>query len=432
MGIYARNSDRVVEVAGGLLRAGIIPVLINPLLTQPEVEYIVQDAAVDWLFTDQVVDITGLGNVVTFGDAYERVIYEADAAALDDHLLGRPMHYTSGTTGEPKGVYVAPYDAAEAQRLSMRFRAMWDLRPDEIHLVCSPLAHSAPLRFALRTLEAGGAVCVQERFDAEATLAAIELFGVTSAFMVPTHLKRILALGRTGLARYDLSTMRMLVHAGAPIGPATKQGVMDAFPPGAVWEFYGSTEGQATQISPDEWKEKPGSVGRAHPGASVTISDDEGQPVPPGEVGQVWVKDPDADKWGYWGDPGKTQGAWRDGAFSVGDLGWLDEDDYLFLAGRMNDVIITGGVNVYPQEVEAVLATHPAVAEVVVYGAPDEEWGQEVRAQVVLEEEIVVEDLRAWARGSLAGFKVPRQILVVSELPKTPTGKIKRPQPEAD
>lgn len=432
VGLLARNSDGLIEVAGGLLRSGIIPVPINSLLTETEVEYIVQDAAIDWLFTDRAIDITGLGNIITFGDAYERVIYEAEPTRISDHILGRPMHYTSGTTGQPKGVYVEPYDEVESERHSLRFRSMWDLQPDEIHLVCSPLAHSAPLRFSLRTLEAGGAICVQEHFDAEATLAAIELFGVTSAFMVPTHLKRILGLGRKGLALYDLSSVRTLVHAGAPIDPETKRGVIAAFPPGAVWEFYGSTEGQATRISSDEWVARPGSVGRPHPGAAVSVADEEGRPLPAGEVGQVWISDPEADRWVYWGDPSKTAKAWRDGAFSAGDLGWLDEDGYLFLAGRKDDVIITGGVNVFPQEVEAVFLTHPAVAEVVVYGARDEEWGQEVRARIVLEEDVAPEELRTWARERLAGFKIPRQIDLVGELPKTPTGKIKRPAPEAD
>lgn len=431
VGIWARNSDAVVEVAGGLLRAGIVPVPINSLLTEGEAEYIVQDARLGWLFTDRVVDITGLDNVITFGDAYERVLYEATPADLDDHLLGRPMHYTSGTTGRPKGVYVEPYGSGEAERHSLRFRRMWDLRPDEIHLVCSPLAHSAPLRFALRALEAGGAVCVQERFDAESTLAAIELFGVTSAFMVPTHLKRILGLGRKGLARYDLTSMRTLVHAGAPIDERTKREVIATFPEGSVWEFYGSTEGQATQIPPAEWLAKPGSVGRAHPGAEVWVTDESGAAVAPGEVGRVWVRDAEADSWIYWDDPAKTEKAWKNGAFSVGDLGWLDEDGYLFLAGRLDDVIITGGVNVYPQEVEAVLAAHPAVADVIVYGAPDDEWGQQVRANVVLTEEVAAEELRLWARERLARFKVPRRFDFVTDLPKTPTGKIKRGPPEA-
>jgi long-chain acyl-CoA synthetase len=427
VGILAQNSNEILEVCGATLRAGIVPVPINAHLTDVEVEYIVQDARLTWLFTDRTVDLTGLPNVVTFGDAYERVLHEAVAIDLDDHLLGRPMHYTSGTTGHPKGVYVEPYDPAEAERLSLRFRSMWDLAPDEIHLVCSPLAHSAPLRFSLRTLEAGGAVVVQERFDAEATMAAIDLFGVTSAFMVPTHLKRILALGRKGWARYDISSIRTLVHAGAPIDEQTKRKVIELFPEGSVWEFYGSTEGQATQISGQEWARKPGSVGRAHPGAEVLIAGEEGNPSPPGEVGQVWVRDPEADAWTYWDDPAKTAAAWKGDAFTVGDLGWLDEDGYLFLAGRLNDVIITGGVNVYPQEIENVLEDHPGVDEAVVFGAPDEEWGEKVCARVVLHDApLTADELKVWARERLAGFKVPKEISFVAELERTPTGKVKR------
>lgn len=431
VGILARNCDAIIEIAGGLLRAGLVPVPINSLLTPPEVGYIIEDARLRWLFTNRVEDIPGLENIITLGDAYERVLHEATPAeGLADHILGRPMHYTSGTTGQPKGVYAAGYDLAEAERLSLRFRTMWDLRPDEIHLVCSPLAHSAPLRFALRTLEGGGAVVVQEKFEAEATLAAIELFGVTSAFMVPTHLKRILALGRKGLARYDRDSMRTLVHAGSAIDQETKRKVIEVFPEGSVWEFYGSTEGQATQISAAEWLAKPGSVGRAHPGAEVLVTSEPGSRLPPGEAGQVWVRDPEADSWTYWDDPAKTEAAWRDGAFTAGDLGWLDEDGYLFLAGRKDDVIITGGVNVYPQEVEAVLGEHPDVAEILVYGAPDEEWGQQVRARVVTDGTLTAEDLGGWARERLADFKLPRLIEFVDELPKTPTGKIKRPPAE--
>lgn len=431
VGVLALNRNEIIEICGATLRMGIVPVPINPLLSASEVEYIVEDAGLAWLFTDRIVEIPGLTNVVTFGDAYERVLHEAVSVTLDDHLLGRPMHYTSGTTGLPKGVFVPPYNASEAERLSLRFRAMWDLREDEIHLVCSPLAHSAPLRFALRTQEAGGAVVVQKRFDAEQTLAAIDLFGCTSTFVVPTHLKRILALGRQGLARYDVSSMRSLVHAGAPIDLSTKRDVIGFFPDGSVWEFYGSTEGQATQISAADWLRKPGSVGRAHPGAEILVLSDERVPCGPGEIGQVWVRDGEADRWRYWDDPAKTSAAWRGDAFTAGDLGWIDEDGFLFLSGRLNDVIITGGVNVYPQEVEAALGEHPQVAEVVVFGAPDEEWGEEVRALVVPDGPLTETELRDWARGKLANFKVPKKLTFVGSLEKTPTGKVKRPPPGA-
>jgi acyl-CoA synthetase (AMP-forming)/AMP-acid ligase II len=432
--ILATNREEIIEVATGALRAGIIPVPVNALLTPPEISYVLEDSGARWLFTDRPVEpLPGLEKIVTFGDAYERCLVDASPADISDVTLTRPMHYTSGTTGLPKGVHVAPMNEDEASEISEAFRRLWAIDSHDVHLVCSPLAHSAPLRFSTRTLEAGGSVVLQPRFEAENTLAAIELFGVTSTFMVPTHLERILALGRGAHSRYDRSTMRLLAHAGAPIREDTKRQILDLFPAGSVWEFYGSTEGQATRISTEEWLARPGSVGQSLPGAKVYVMSDEFEKVGAGEVGQVWVLVPPSERFEYWGDEEKTDAAWRDGAFTVGDLGYLDDGGYLYLSGRKNDTIITGGVNVYPQEVEAVLCTHSQVAEVVVYGAPNEEWGQEVRARVVPAPgtHLDVEELRSWARTSLAGFKIPRSIEVVTELEKTATGKLKRPRDPA-
>ena len=427
--VLAGNRPEYLEVTIGLLRAGIVPVPINPLLTEPEIAYILEDSRATLLFTDRTVEHPGLHRVVTFGDAYERCIDEASAAELSDHARGRPMHYTSGTTGRSKGVYVEPVSDEVAAKLSSDFRSLWGLEPSDVHLVCSPFAHSAPHRFSMRTLEAGGTVALQQKFDAHETLAGIDLFGVTSTFMVPTHLERILALGSKTLRSHDVSTMRLLAHAGAPIRPETKRAVIELFPEGSVWEFYGSTEGQATRISTPEWLRKPGSVGKANPGAEVLVLDERGRSLPPGEVGQVWVRDPSIERFVYWRAKAKTKAAWRDGAFTVGDLGYVDDDGYLFLTGRLHDTIITGGVNVYPQEVEAVLLQHPAVAEAVVYGVPDEEWGQEVRARVVAAPNMPLdgERLRKWARERLAGYRCPRVVEVVEALEYTATGKVKRP-----
>lgn len=430
--VLASNRPEVVEVCAGALRAGIVPVPVNALLTPPEVAYLIDDSGARWLFTDRAFEgHPALERVIVFGDAYERVLHEASGTALADVTLGRPMHYTSGTTGVPKGVWVAPHDAITAGRLSSAFRDLWGLSSDDTHLVCSPLAHSAPLRFSIRTLEAGGRVVVQSRFDAEETLAAIEMFGATTTFMVPTHLERILALGRSALSRFDLSSIRLLAHAGAPIRENTKRMAIDLFPDGSVWEFYGSTEGQATRISTDEWLRKPGSVGTANPGAEILVTDEDGNRLRPNEVGEVWIRDPRGERFEYWGDRSKTRAAWQGDAFTVGDLGHLDDDGYLYLSGRKHDTIITGGVNVHPQEVEAVLLSHPAVAEAAVYGEPHPEWGQEVRALVVASFGTPLDPdlLRTWARERLAGFKCPRHIEVVEELPRTPTGKVRRTPP---
>ena len=427
--VLSTNRPESLEVTVGLLRGGIVPVPINPLLTEPEISYVLEDSGATLLFTDRRVEHPGLQRVVTFGDAYERVLDEASPSELCDFVRGRPMHYTSGTTGRSKGVWVDPLDEADAGRLSDAFHSLWGLESDEVHLVCSPLAHSAPHRFSMRTLEAGGTVVLQPKFDAESVLAGIELVSVTSTFMVPTHLERILALGRKKLRSHDLSTMRTLAHAGAPIRAETKKKVIELFPEGSVWEFYGSTEGQATRISSAEWLRKPGSVGRPLPGAHVHVTGEKGEPLEPNATGQIWIHDPGAERFRYWGDKKKTRAAWRKGAFTVGDIGYLDEDGYLFLTGRKHDTIITGGVNVYPQEVEDVLMQHPGVAEAVVFGVPSDEWGQEVRARVVAKANMPLDGdlLRAWTIDRLARFKSPRHIEVVDELERTATGKIKRP-----
>lgn len=428
--VWSSNRAESLEVTTGALRAGIVPVPVNALLTPSEAAYLIEDSGARWLFADRPVDpVPPLERVVSFGDAYERCLHEASPAAIADYSLGRPMHYTSGTTGSPKGVWVEPTGETAAAEISGDFAEEWGLTTDEIHLVCSPLAHSAPHRFSLRTLEAGGSVVVQPRFEAAETLAAMELFGVTSTFMVPTHLERIFSLEPKVLKRHYSTRLRMLIHAGAPIREATKRRAIGFFPEGSVWEFYGSTEGGATRISADEWLRKPGSVGTPRPGAAILIRDESGQALPRGEVGRVWVRDPHAERFSYWGDEEKTRAAWDGDAFTVGDLGRLDGDGYLFLEGRAHDTIISGGVNVYPQEVEAVLAEHPAVAECAVYGREHTEWGQEVCALVVASGEVDVAELRAWARERLASFKVPRHVQVVEELPRTATGKVLRQGP---
>lgn len=427
--VLSGNRPESLEVTVGLLRAGVVPVPVNPLLTEPEIAYVIEDSGASVLFTDRALDHPALDHVVTFGDAYERVLEEARPAKIADFVRGRPMHYTSGTTGRLKGVYVKPVAKATAARVSSAFRSLWDLRHEDIHLVCSPLAHSAPHRFAMRTLEAGGTVVLPDKFDPHGTIAGVELFGITTTFMVPTHLERILALGKKTLRRYDLSSMRVLAHAGAPIREKTKRRIIELFPESSVWEFYGSTEGQVTRISSAEWLHKPGSVGKPTPGVEVIIRDEDGAELGPGEVGDIWVRYDDGERFVYWGDKAKTRAVHRGDSFTAGDVGYVDEDGYLFLTGRKHDTIITGGVNVYPQEVENVLMQHPAVAEAVVYGVSHDEWGQEVRARVVAAPMMPLdgERLRSWARDRLAGFKCPRVIEVVDELEYTATGKVKRP-----
>ncbi len=430
--VLARNRPEYLEVTIGALRAGILPVPIHHRLAPPEVSYIVEDSGAQVLLTDRQIDpLPSLQHIVTFGDAYERWLHESDPVDIADVMLTRPMHYTSGTTAQPKGVWIAPADESVATQRSSAFRSLWGITSDDVHLVCSPLSHSAPHRYAARTLEAGGRVVLQEHFDPRETLAAVELFGATSVFMVPTHLERIYALSRRDLARHGVGSIRLLAHAGAPIRDETKRRTIDHFPRGSVWEFYGSTEGQATRISTDEWLERPGSVGRAIPGAEILVLDASGEACPAGEVGQVWVRDPDAERFSYWRDDAKTRAAWRNDAFTVGDVGYVDDDGYLFLTGRAHNTIISGGVNVYPEEVEQVLGRHPGIAEVMVFGTPSDEWGELVSAAIVPAEAGAPDEtaLREWCSDRLAAYKHPRRIVIVERLPRTPTGKLRRSQP---
>ena len=428
--VIAGNRPEFLEVTTGALRAGMVPVPIHSVQTEHDVAYVLEDSGAKWLFCDRpFAGHPGVDRVVTFGDAYERLLHESEPVDLADVTLGRPMHYTSGTTGVPKGVWVPPVGEREASQASAEFRSLWGLDADEVHLVCSPLSHSAPHRFALRVLEAGGTVVIRDRFEAADVLASFELFGVTSTFMVPTHLERILALPPATRTRHDLSSLRLVAHAGAPIRQATKRGALELFPPRSVWEFYGSTEGQVSRISSDEWLRKPGSVGLPSPGATIRIVDEDGSELPPGATGEIWIDDPATQRFEYWRDREKTGAAWRDGAWSAGDLGYVDEEGYLYLTGRKHDMIITGGVNVYPQEVEHVLVEHPSVSEALVYGAAHDEWGQEVRALVVpaYGQPLDPETLRTWARARLSGPKCPRKIELMDALPRTPTGKLRRP-----
>ena len=433
--VYSNNRSEVLEVMTGALRCAVIPVPLHGVLTPAEAAYIIEDSGARWLFTDRLAEqLPELERLVTFGDAYERLLHESKSAKLGDFMLGRPMHYTSGTTGQPKGVWVDPVGDKIASGISEEFRRLWGLNEEDVHLVCSPLSHSAPFRYAARTLEAGGTVIIQEKFDPKETLAAIELYSATTTFMVPTHLERILGLPAATLKRHDLSSLRMAIHAGAPIREETKRKAMKLFPQGTVWEFYGSTEGQATRISPEEWLNKSGSVGKPTPGVEVRVVDENGEDLPPGEPGEVWVGYDTTEQFSYWRDRRKTEAAWRDGFFTVGDLGWLDDDGYLYLAGRKHDMLISGGINVYPQEVEQALEQHPAVAEAMVYGAPHSEWGQQVCAMVVpaFGQPLDPDALGDWLKERLAGYKRPRRIDVVDELARTPTGKVKRTPPPAD
>jgi long-chain acyl-CoA synthetase len=389
-------SETYLDAVLGLLAAGVVPIPLDPRLTEHERERI----------------FAGLDPTLVVTD--EATLAEVASAYADPGLpQARPMHVTSGTTGTPKGVWSGLLDPADAEALVAEERALWGFTDDDVNLVLSPIYHSAPLRFAMGTRLAGGRVVMPGPFDPAAVTAAIERHRPTTMFCVPTHLQRLFAHWDE-VGAPDLSSFRLVAHAGAPCPEPVKRRLLELFPAGSTWEFYGSTEGQFTACRSEEWLERPGTVGRARPGRRLQVDGD----------GTIWCEVPRHARFEYFNDPAKTAAAWRGDAFTVGDLGRLDEDGYLFLDGRREDLVISGGVNVYPLEVEQVLQQHPGVSDVAVYGVPDDAWGQRVCAAYVGEAD--VEELATFVRERLAPPKRPKTWTRLEVLPRTLTGKVRR------
>lgn len=354
-------------------------------------------------------------------------------------LCGETMLYTSGTTGRPKGVLRqgvpdGPPTTITAQAGAAMLRAFLpEGARDGVHLVSSPLYHSGPNAYCDGALLLGADLVLMERFDPEDFLAAVERHRATSTFLVPTHFVRLLRLPPELRRRYDLSSLSLVCHGSAPVSVEVKRAMIEWWGP-ILFEFYGGTEGGGVQISSQEWLRKPGSVGRPRAGLELAILDEAGRAVPPKTEGRVCFK-LDATPFEYKGDPEKTRESRHgDGYFSLGDIGYVDEDGYLFLCDRRSDVIISGGVNLYPAKIESLILGLPFVADCCVVGAPNDEWGEEVRAVVQLcdgeadeaTRAEAAEEIRAACRAKLAGPEVPRQIDFDPALPRTETGKLAR------
>jgi len=411
MSTELREGDRVallvpasltyLDVVLGLLASGVVPIPLDPRLTTYERDRILAGLSPTLLVTDDA-------GLVSLGRRYP------DSRELP---RARPMHCTSGTTGTPKGVWSGVLPEGDAAALVAEERELWGFTDSDVNLVLSPLYHSAPLRFAMGTALAGGRVVVPGPFDPATVTEAITRERPTSMFCVPTHLQRLFAHWDE-VGTPDLSSFRLVAHAGAPCPEAVKRRLVDMFPDGSTWEFYGSTEGQFTACRSEEWLAHPGTVGRARPGRVLSVDDD----------GVIWCAVPSHARFSYYDDPEKTAAAWRDTAdgpaFTVGDVGRLDEDGYLFLDGRREDLVISGGVNVYPLEVEQVLLEHPGVDDVAVYGVPDDQWGQRVCAAYVGAASTA--ELDAFVRERLAPPKRPKTWHALSDLPRTLTGKVLR------
>lgn len=396
----ADQQRQVLALAYGALRAGIVPVMVNPALTTTEREDVLGDAD-----AQIVVDDPAFLSALVSGEDGEAEISEVP--------LARAMHYTSGTTGRSKGVWSGLLTEDDAWALMRDETDEWHITAEDTLLTHGPLAHSAPLRFAIATLVMGGRVLLPGWFDADEIARTLVDERPTIAFTVPSHLQRLFAL-----AEVPESTYRLLIHAGSACPPTLKRRIHDWAGVERVAEFYGATEGQFSVCPGVAWEERPGTVGRARSGRMLHIDD-----------GVIWCTPPTWGRFSYWRDADKTARSWRQGAdgreqFTVGDLGRLDADGYLWLDGRRDDLIITGGVNVYPDDVEAVLLACPGVEQVAVFGLEDEQWGQRVCAAIV--GAVSDADLSAWSRERLATYKRPKNYYRVADLPRTDSGKVRR------
>ena len=434
--LIAPNRAEWIETFAAAQRAGWRLTPVNWHLGLDEAAYIVQDCGARAVVLDGALaelapvgaDVPvrlAIGTPLPGFDDYERAIAAEDPDAITDARRGSIMLYTSGTTGRPKGVARPPSNPATTLT-EARFSGYL---PGAVHLVTGPLYHTAPLLLSMNTPLHGGATLVlMERWEAEETLRLIGEHRVTHTHMVPTMFHRLLALPEPVRATADTSSLLAVIHGAAPCPVHVKQRLIEWLGP-VVWEYYGATEGAATLVDSRTWLTKPGTVGRPDPLEHVIVGDDDARPLPTGTAGLVWIRSHAEDRFVYHGDPAKTDGAYRGEYFTLGDVGYLDEDGYLFLTDRSAHLIVSGGVNIYPAEVDAVLLEHPAVADVATIGVPDEEWGESVLA--VVEPATTVEADAALAtaliehcRARLAHFKCPRAVDFVTRLPRQDNGKV--------
>jgi long-chain acyl-CoA synthetase len=425
-----RNSIEFFELitAAGRLGATVVPVSFR--FKRDEIEYMVGDSQAGVVIAEpeNAEEYVGLPDTVFRGDGYEEWVGAYDPSPLQSAAgagLAPLRYYTSGTTGRPKAIVRKEGTfGAEASAAVMAQRLGPISGPGEVHLLAAVMYHTAPGAYATMALTMGHTVVITDGFDAEEALALIDRHEVTWTQMAPIHLVRIMALPDEVRARYDVSSMKRLLHAGAPCPVDVKWKALGYFPEGSVYEYYAATEGLGTECPEEDWRRKPGTVGRPMAGIRIVVLDDDGSESGPNEVGQVYIDN--GTRFEYEGAPEKTAETWRGEMFSVGDMGYIDDDGFLFLTDRKSHMIITGGSNVYPAEVENVLFGHPAVADVAVIGVPDAEFGEQVKAVVERRSEVGEDELISYCRDHLSHYKCPRSVDFVDSMPRDPNGKIRK------
>jgi long-chain acyl-CoA synthetase len=433
------NRPEFIEVVAACQRSGLRVTPVNWHLTGTEAGYIVADCeakamiaegALGELAAASSADAPGCTVAISIAgpisgfEPYENALAAENDAELAETARGSVMFYTSGTTGRPKGVF-RPTPAPSATANLGRYNE----EGGDVHLCTGPLYHAAPLAFSMNIpLVYGATIVLMDSWNAEEALALIERHHVTHTHMVPTMFHRLLALPDAVRARYDVSSLRHVIHGAAPCPVALKHRVIDWFGP-IVFEYYAATEGAGSVVDAKTWLEHPGTVGKPITEGQVVIGDDEGDPLPTGTIGLIFLRAPEGAEFKYFKDAAKTDAAYRGRYFTLGDVGYLDEDGYLYLTDRSSNLIISGGVNIYPAEVDGALLEHPAVADAATIGVPSEEWGEEVLAVVELRggyapSDELAEELKAFCRERIAHFKCPRRVEFTDALPRQDNGKI--------
>ena len=441
LAVLLDNQAEFFDVVWAAMRTGLYVTPINWHLTADEAGYIVADCdATALVATARLADVvTAMGadlaavttRLCVDGDLpgferYDDVVAGAEVGPVPDEHEGGWMFYSSGTTGRPKGILppLADGPLGAPSMLTRLLGGLFGFTSDTVYLSPAPLYHAAPAGWTNGTQRLGGTAVVMDHFDPVELLAAIEQHRVTHVQLVPTHMIRLLKLSDAERSRFDLSSLQLVVHAAAPCPVEVKQAMLEWLGP-IVHEFYSGSEGAGfCYIGPEEWLAHPGSVGKSMMGA-IHILGDDGEELPVGEEGEVWFETNRTFE--YHRDPEKTKSVWDPRGWSwLGDVGRVDEDGYLYLTDRASNMIISGGENIYPREIEDVLVMHPAVADVAVLGTPDPDMGERVTAFVQLTTGATAEgdELIAYTRDRLSHFKCPREVRFVDELPRLPTGKL--------
>ena len=438
------NGVTALAVYFAAIETGLYVVPVNWHQVAAEVAYILSDSAAGVFVAHerfagvagQAADLTGIKHRFAAGlvpgfEPLGRLGDDGSDERPSPRTHGAPMLYTSGTSGRPKGVRrpLTGADPDDAAVMATWFFSFFGLAPFDghVHLCGSPLYHTAVLNFAAISIQLGHPVVLMDSWDPAEALRLIERQRVTHTHTVPTQFRRLLALPGAVRARYDTGSLRAVIHSAAPCPQEVKRRMIEWLGP-VIVEYYAATEGGGTLITAEEWLRKPGSVGLPWPGSQVRVLDRARHEVGPGQRGLVYMK-MGTSSFSYHGDEQKTRAARAGDLFTVGDIGYLDEDGYLFLCDRGSDVIISGGMNIYPSEIEAELSCHPAVADAAVFGIPHDDWGEEVKAVVepaagARAGPELTDELLAFLSGRVARFKLPRTVDYAAQLPRDPNGKL--------